>query len=489
MKDLSSILPHSPASGRLSVRHVLTKSFGISSARHEVFAPWMTQDEGAMVTVAFPGAMGFCATADLSRGGLARAAARAEDLAKLSAKYGVYRGIALDVLMPCPAKKLQWRSPIRSVEHDRRPWLSMVREAASNFGQDSRLMYWSASLHQESVEQNLYVDGTCVSDQKFLFISPSVQATADVHGIRQTRHLGGHATTGCQQGGDEQIARAGFLTAGRRATQEAVALALAPPCPSGQMDLVLMPDQMVLQIHESIGHPLELDRILGDERNYAGTSFVTPEMFGSYQYGSSLLNVSFDPGNTVRTRAELSSYATDDMANPTQEALLIDRGVLMRPLGSPVSCARAAMKGVKLESVANARASSWRRPPIDRMANINVVPGDASLEDMIASIGDGILMSTNVSWSIDDSRNKFQFGCEWGRRIRHGRLAEVVRGSGYRGTSARFWRSLSMVGDASTFEVMGTPNCGKGEPNQGVRVGHAAPACLFRDVEVFGPSV
>ncbi len=487
MKDLSSILPRPPTLGRLSVRHVLSKSFGLSSARSEVFAPWMSQDEGAMVTVAFPGAIGFCATADLSRSGLARAAARAEELAKLSAQFGVYRGIALDVLMPCPTQRLQWRSPIKSVEHDRRPWLSMVREAASNFGQDSRLIYWSASLHQESVEQNLYVDGTCVSDQKFLFISPSVQATVDVKGVRQTRHLGGRATTECQQGGDEQIARAGFLMAGRRATQEAIALASAPPCPNAVKDLLLMPDQMVLQIHESIGHPLELDRILGDERNYAGTSFVTPDMFGSYQYGSKLLNVSFDPGKSSRTRAELSSFATDDMANPAQEELLIDRGVLMRPLGSPVSCARAASQGFKLDSVANARASNWRRPPIDRMANINVVPGVSRLEDMIASVDDGVLMSTNVSWSIDDSRNKFQFGCEWGRRIRKGQLAEVVRGSGYRGISAHFWRSLSMVGDASTFEVMGTPNCGKGEPNQGVRVGHASPACLFRDVEVFGP--
>ena len=175
------------------------------------------------------------------------------------------------------------------------------------------------------------------------------------------------------------------------------------------------------------------------------------------------------------------------MGNEASSQALIEKGILLRPLGSPLSCARASAQGFALEPVANARASSWRRPPIDRMANINLDPGSSSLEEMISSIDDGVLMSTNVSWSIDDSRNKFQFGCEWGQRIRKGRRAEVVRGSGYRGISAEFWRSLAMVGNEASYGVMGTPNCGKGEPNQGVRVGHASPACLFKGVEVFGP--
>jgi len=486
--NLTPILPRSPRAGRLSVRHVVSKSFGLGSSRKEVFAPGMSKDEGAMVSVAFPGGIGFCATADLSRAGLARAAQQAEAIARLSLRCGVYQGIDLDTLMPIPRKRLEWRSPIASVEHDRRPWIDLVRESASNFGDDERLVYWAASIQQESVEQNLYVDGQWVSDQKFLFISPSVHATVEVNGIRQSRHLGGRATTECQQGGDEQIARSGFVGLGQRATQEAIELASAPPCPKGVMDLLLMPDQMVLQIHESIGHPLELDRILGDERNYAGASFVTPDMFGTYQYGSELLNIRFDPGESQATRPELASFANDDMANVASSKRLIERGILIRPLGSPLSCARAAKGGVALDPVANARASSWRRPPIDRMANVNLEPGESSLDEMIGAVEDGVLMSTNVSWSIDDSRNKFQFGCEWGRRIRNGKLAEVVRGSGYRGVSSYFWRSLAMVGNESTYAVMGTPNCGKGEPNQGVRVGHASPACLFKQVEVFGPA-
>ena len=234
---------------------------------------------------------------------------------------------------------------------------------------------------------------------------------------------------------------------------------------------------MMLQVHESIGHPLELDRILGDERNFAGTSFVTLDMFGAYRYGSDLLNVTHDP-----TRAhQYASYGWDDDGLRAEKQFLIRNGILERPLGGSVSQARAGIAGV-----ANTRASSWNRAPIDRMANLNIEPGTSSLDALIAGVKLGVMMRTNVSWSIDDSRNKFQFGCEWGRVIRQGKLAEVVKNPNYRGISATFWRSLSGVGDESTYEVMGTPFCGKGEPSQVIRVGHASPACRFSNVEVFG---
>jgi predicted Zn-dependent protease len=261
-----------------------------------------------------------------------------------------------------------------------------------------------------------------------------------------------------------------------------VELVHAPNCPTGEMDVILMPDQMMLQIHESIGHPLELDRILGDERNFAGTSFVTLDMFGHYQYGSELLNVSFAPD----VKTEFASFAFDDDGAPAAREWIIHRGILQRPLGGTVSQARAARLRPGLAGVSTARACSWNRPPIDRMSNLNVEPGDSTLDEMIASIDQGVLMRTNSSWSIDDSRNKFQFGCEYGRMIRNGRLAEVVKRPNYRGISSSFWRSLAMVGDPGTFNVMGTPYCGKGEPNQVIRVGHAAPACKFTKVSVFG---
>jgi len=166
---------------------------------------------------------------------------------------------------------------------------------------------------------------------------------------------------------------------------------------------------------------------------------------------------------------------------PAEKAYLIRKGILERPLGGAISQARAGLPGV-----ANSRADNWNRPPIDRMANINLEPGDATLADMVAGIEHGVLMSTNSSWSIDDSRNKFQFGCEWGQLIENGELTAVVKNPNYRGISASFWRNLTRVGDAATVEVLGTPYCGKGEPSQVIRVGHASPACVFTKVDVFG---
>jgi predicted Zn-dependent protease len=299
--------------------------------------------------------------------------------------------------------------------------------------------------------------------QRFRFTVPHMRVTANQGVETQSRSLE-HA----QQGGLEQVERSGFEGCGERLAHEALQLLAAPDCPSGRMDLLLMPDQMMLQIHESIGHPLELDRILGDERNYAGTSFVTPDMFGSYRYGSELLNVTCDP-----TRPEqLASYAYDDEGARAEKVFLIRDGILVAPLGGP--------------GAANSRASGWNRPAIHRMANLNVEPGESTLEEMIGAVERGVLMRTNLSWSIDDSRNKFQFGCEWGERIEDGRVEGVVKNPNYRGVSATFWRSLRQVGGPATFEVHGTQYCGKGEPNQAIHCGHAAPACRFADVDIFG---
>jgi len=331
--------------------------------------------------------------------------------------------------------------------------------------------------------QHLYItsDGAH-AEQQWHFVVPSVQATAHDRGVTQTRSSAGQYNGFCQQGGMEVLERASFASEGPRVAREALELVAAPQCPSGEMDVILMPDQMMLQIHESIGHPLELDRILGDERNFAGTSFVTLDMFGQYMYGSELLNVTCDP-----TRSEqFASFAFDDDGSAATRQYIIERGRLVRPLGGEISLARARMQRPDLQGVATTRACSWNRAPIDRMSNLNVEPGDSPLDAMIGSIEHGVLMRTNCSWSIDDSRNKFQFGCEHARVIRNGRLAEVVRNPNYRGISATFWRSLSMVGDASTFEVLGTPFCGKGEPSQVIRCGHAAPACKFSNVTVFG---
>ena len=296
-----------------------------------------------------------------------------------------------------------------------------------------------------------------------------------VQGLNETqsRSLG---LTGLQTGleilNDDDLHREAL-----RIAEQALELLDASDCPSETMDLLLMPDQLYLQIHESIGHPLELDRILGDERNYAGWSFISPEDFGTLQYGSKLMNVSFDPS----TPGGMASYAFDDNGVKAEKAYLIKEGKLLRGIGGIESQTRSGLPGV-----ACARSSDWNRPPMDRMGNINLEPGESSIKDMIAATEKGVLMECNRSWSIDDYRNKFQFGCEYGQLIENGEVTKTVKNPNYRGVTTPFWKGLKMVGNTETNLVHGSPYCGKGEPNQIIRVGHATPACLFTDVEVFG---
>ncbi|WP_047243974.1 TldD/PmbA family protein [Chromobacterium subtsugae] len=441
-----------------------------------------SHDRGAMIVVIDGGGYGYAATADLSEAGLRAAFARAKAWARATAGCGVfdYRQVEL------PSPFGRYAGPGSESEA---PWRRaellglLMEESAAAKGEDARIVDWSAGLVRQDIRQLYLTSRGGEAEQRFRMLTPSLTVTAFADGRVQTRSLGGQYGGMARQGAEEAlIAEAGLAGAGRRVADEALQLLHAPNCPSGKMDLLLMPEQMMLQIHESIGHPLELDRILGDERNYAGTSFVTLDMFGHYQYGSSLLNVTFDP----LRRQELASYGWDDDGKAADKTWLIRNGVLERPLGGDISSARAGLEGIALDGVANSRGCNWNRPAIDRMANLNVEPGDKTFEQLVAGVERGVLMQTNVSWSIDDSRNKFQFGCEWGQLIEDGELKGVVRNPNYRGISANFWRSLRSVGDESTLSVLGTPYCGKGEPNQVVRVGHASPACVFGEVDVFG---
>jgi predicted Zn-dependent protease len=462
-----------PAADVVSLR-VVAERGEILSARRDVVQPVRTsEDIGVMVTVHDRGGIGYGATCELTATGLRRAAERAREWAHRTADAGLLDPAALR------------REPVRGSYETpvRRPWgsvplserLELVERESRRLGGDPRILDWFATLWWSELDTLwITLDGSRVH-QRFEYLVPMLSATANAGAETQTRTFGRHAYG--RQGGLEVLDDVGFFEAAPTITAEAIELLDAPNCPSEICDLVLAPDQMIIQIHESIGHPLELDRVLGDERNYAGSSFVTVDMFGSYRYGSELLNVTFDPTRP----GQLASYAFDDEGRPAERRYLIRAGILERPLGGASSQARAGIDGV-----ANARASSWNRPPIDRMANLNLEPGASSFEEMVGAVERGVFMETNCSWSIDDSRNKFQFSCERGRLIRDGALGGVVRNPGYRGLSANFWHRLAAVGDERSLRVMGTPNCGKGEPNQAIRVGHASPAARFTNVDVFG---
>ncbi|MEM9608634.1 MAG: TldD/PmbA family protein, partial [Actinomycetota bacterium] len=395
-----------------TLRYVRDRSEHLS-VRQGVIEPVNTRaDAGVMISVWHAGGSGYAATSDLTEEGLAEAVRVAKRWAAITAGRGLLS------TAPVSNPTGSYASP------NDRPWIETTLDArlelltaqAARLAVDERIVDWSAELaHIESVSLLLTSGGGRV-EQEFRHTLPELRATAFADGQAQTRTYGAHAFSG--QGGAEVLDRHGFGDAAPRIAEQALQLLSAPNCPSETTNLVLAPDQMVLQIHESIGHPLELDRILGDERNFAGTSFVTPDMFGSFRYGSELLDVTFDP--TVK--GQLASYGFDDEGTPAERQHLIRDGILERPLGGAVSQARAEMPGV-----ANARACSWNRPPIDRMANLNVEPGDTVFDEMIGAIERGVYMETNVSWSIDDSRNKFQFGCEYGRMIVDGELGEVVR--------------------------------------------------------------
>ncbi len=426
-------------------------------------------DAGVMVTVSVDGGVGYASTSDLGLSGLQDAAQKAKKWAQLDAQHGLLKKEDAQA----PQQSGQYLGPCE------KPWSSVSLEDKVNVLRDAcertqaeHIVERMAWLYNTNVKSMLLWDGGEI-EQNYSILVPEIRATSNKRASTETRSFGGGRLA--RQGGLEILDQEGFNEAPERISAEAVELLFAPQCPEGEMDLLLAPDQMVLQIHESIGHPLELDRILGDERNYAGTSFVTMDMFGEFQYGSELLNISFNPSMTN----EVASYAFDDNGTPAQKEFLIKNGILLRPLGSSLSQARADLPGV-----ANARACSWKRPPIDRMANLNLESGDNSFDELVAQVEKGVYMESNCSWSIDDSRNKFQFGCERAQLIENGELKGVVRRPNYRGISSSFWRSLKGVGN--DVRILGTPNCGKGEPNQLVRVGHATPHALFSNVEVFG---
>jgi predicted Zn-dependent protease len=463
-----------PAADFCSLRWVKERNQWLKVRRNVVEPPTLRIDEGMMVTVVRGGGLGYAATPDLSRHGLRQAIERACRWADACASVAI-----TDFSM------IPWKHPTGHYEtpvaipwstHELTWYLDLLCQASEKLATSAHSVEWHAGLWRTSTETLYLTSNGGRMTQTLEYLSPSLSLSVNQGSETLTRSMS-HAEGAAQQGGLEILERIEFSTLCERLIAEAEQLLVAPNCPNDTMDLLLMPDQMMLQIHESIGHPLELDRILGDERNYAGTSFVELEMFGNYQYGSPLLNVTFDP--TISH--QFASYGFDDEGVAASKTFIIRDGILQRPLGGQVSAARAGMP-----PLASARATTWNRPPIDRMANLNLEAGDKRMDELISSIEHGVLMETNTSWSIDDSRNKFQFGCQLGRLIEQGEIKGVVKHPNYRGISSTFWRNLKAVGDTSTFSVHGTPYCGKGEPNQIIRVGHASPACVFSKVDVFG---
>jgi TldD protein len=260
-----------------------------------------------------------------------------------------------------------------------------------------------------------------------------------------------------------------------RIASEAAELLRAPECPAVETDLILDGSQLALQIHESIGHAVELDRILGFEASFAGTSFVVPDMIGSLKYGSPLVNVVADSTAPLG----LGTFAYDDEGVAAQSAPIIREGTLCGVLSS---CSTAPLIGS--ESNGAMRADGWQHFPIVRMTNVNLKPGNRDLDELIADTKRGFFLTTNRSWSIDDKRVNFQFATEAAREIKNGKLGRLYRNAVYTGATTRFWNSCDAVCGPAHWRMWGVPNCGKGEPMQTARVGHGCAPARFRNVSV-----
>ena len=452
---------------------------------YEVHTPRMIRDgvpvengkyvtHGVMVEVLVNGQFGYYGTPNLSNQGISDAANKAYQQAMIASNHSVY---TFDKKAR-PAYKGNYYSPyVKDKDSLSAGSLNQLLLDAYQSLKVSDKIVSASSLCQtiETVSRFVSSNGGDIH-QEFLMIEFDLSATAADGSNQQTRTFGGMRGT-CRQMGMEYFDQNEVLVNANRIGEQALELLDADECPSGEMDVVIAPDQMMLQIHESIGHALEIDRILGDERNYAGWSFVKLEDFGKLKYGSDLMNITFDP----TLDSEFASYGFDDGGLKATKEYLIKEGTLLRGLGGKESQLRSGLEGV-----ANFRSSGWNRAPIDRMANINLEPGDSSFDELISSVEQGVYIESNKSWSIDDYRNKFQFGCEYGRLIENGKLTKVIKNPNYRGISIPFWNSLKGVGNHETFGIYGTPNCGKGEPNQVIRVGHASPVCLFENIQVFG---
>ncbi|MGA2989410.1 MAG: TldD/PmbA family protein [Candidatus Korobacteraceae bacterium] len=433
---------------------------------------------GAGIRVITDGAWGFAATENLTREAVERCAAEAVAIAKASALVKE-RPVELAAEPPAQA---DWSSPCRidpfstSIEDNLALLMSIdaalrgvegvtLAETNLNFRRHEQ---WFYNTEGAAIHQTRTITGAGYAAYAF--------AGSEIQKRSYPNSFGGQ----WQNKGYELVEELKLLENARRIGQECVALHKAERCPQGRMALVLDSSQLGLQIHESIGHPIELDRVLGMEANFAGTSFLTLDKLNKLRYGSELVNVVADA--TEAHGPGLGTFAYDDEGVAAQSVPIIQKGLFTGYLSGRDT---AAVIG-RARSGGNMRAENWNRVPIVRMTNISLLPGERplTLEQLIAGTDNGIFMQTNRSWSIDDKRYNFQFGCEIGWEIKGGKLGRMIKNPSYSGITTDFWNSLEALCSRDQWTLWGTPNCGKGQPMQTMGTGHGAAPARFRNVQV-----
>ena len=437
-----------------------------------------SSESGAGVRVLYKGAWGFSAASNLAD--LDTLFDKALDNAKIASERVTFpirlaEKDAIQDSFTSPNKIDPFQVPLG----EKVDYLRRIDEALNQPGVMQRVAFFKFCKRQQ-----IYIDSEGSEIEKNIIdVYPQIQVIGiDKDGGMQSR---GYAPgrTGMTRGW-ESIAAANFFGNAERVVKELNEVLVAPNCPKGKMSVILMPDIMFLQVHETIGHPLELDRILGYELSFAGGSFVRLEDFGHLRYGSEKLTVR---ANATEPNTP-GSFGYDDDGVPAQDNLLIDKGILVGAITGRqmVEEANATARKIIFEGSSGAnRASSFYRVPIERMTNINVDPGtDGNLEDIIANTERGIILDGDKSWSIGSNREQFHFANHIGWMVEDGKRTHVVKNPTYRGETVPFYNSLSAVDDESTWHVHYVDNCGKGQPSQIMELGHGVPICKFDDVTV-----
>ncbi|MBV8354673.1 MAG: TldD/PmbA family protein [Candidatus Eremiobacteraeota bacterium] len=418
------------------------------------------------------GTWGFASSDDLSSAGLDVAAARAVEIAKASAAVGVERIGAAPTDAHAGTFVTECEKDPDDVALEERVEMLVGAEYALHV--DPRIRTGRARLDVWRTKKEFFSTIGSRIEQDIRQIGSSIHVLAVGGGDAQDRGWPGDRGL-YLTGGWEVVERAGLVDNAVRIAEEAIALLEAPQAPSGTTDIVLGGSQVSLQIHESCGHAAELDRVLGWEANFSGTSFLDPNELGSLRYGSPLVTIVID--NTLPNGFATCGY--DDEGSPSGVSDIVRDGIL-----AGFEMSRDTARRIGRETNACVRAQSWEHVPMIRMCNLNLLPGTHSFEQLIGEVDEGIYMESNRSWSIDDKRLNFQFGCQIGWEIKRGKLGRVVKNPTYAGVTPQFWGSCDAIGDAASWVPWGTPNCGKGEPLQVGRTTQAAAPARFRNVRV-----
>ena len=445
------------------------ESISVKSGRIEAVA--FGESEGFGVRVLVDGAWGFAASSGLTMTEADRVAGDAVRIARASATT-LRRPVVLDDRPPAHGS---YRTPYEvdpfAVPVEEKVADLMAAEAAMS--RTPGIAFAEANYSAQREWKSFAASDGSETDQEITHVVANIEANA-VSGDELQRRS--YADSG-QAAGYEWVRGLDLVGNAERIAPEAVALLSAPQCPPGRRTIILDPSQLYLQVHESCGHPTELDRVFGTEASYAGTSFLTTDKLDSgFRYGSDLVTIVADataPGG-------MGTFGWDDEGVAAQRVPLVQDGIFSGYLSSRETAPRIGRR-----SGGTMRADGWDRIPLIRMTNVNLLPRDGlSLDDIVADTDDGLYLASNRSWSIDDRRLNFQFATEVAYEVKGGKLGRLFKNPTYTGITYEFWRSCDAVADARSYVMIGTPNCGKGEPGQIGHVGHGTSGARFRDVQV-----